>query len=375
MNTISKKNVFLKGNNWFYLFYLVAIVMFMLSRSVFNINLKIGYATIFILFFLSLILNKTNGKELLLLLVFLFVSYTTGNIECLCMLLLIFAMRKFPVATNIKYIIMTIFCFLVLIYLCTVFNIIPNLVYYRENAVRYAMGMQFPLVFSGYVFYGCVYLALYYYKMSPLKVFSILILLVVLLDRTTNSRNDELCIILLAIIVLLNKASISVKKSIFSVASGLTALLIIVSMFVTKLIPYKSNIYTSLDMLFSGRLNLQYALFERYTPRLFGQYIPQRGWQNLLNFNDYFYIDNSYLRILFMDGAIFFFCLLIIICFKLRDLWRKKLFIVGMILLVVLLNAITSDTFSTLTQNVIILPLFFVNYESTQYNKNMRLVE
>ena len=46
MNTISKKNVFLKGNNWFYLFYLVAIVMFMLSRSVFNINLKIGYATI-----------------------------------------------------------------------------------------------------------------------------------------------------------------------------------------------------------------------------------------------------------------------------------------------------------------------------------------
>lgn len=370
MKTFGKKNIFLKGNDWFYLLYLTAIVMFMLSRSVFNINLKLGYITIFILFFLSLLLEKINGKESLLLLVFLLVSYTTGNIECLCMLLLIFAMRNFPVDISLKYIIITIFGFLALIYLCTVFNIIPNLVFYRGNSLRYAMGMQFPLVFSGYVFYGCVYLTLYYYKTSPIKLFFILILVCAFLDKTTNSRNDELCIILLAVIVLLNKLSLPTKKTIFSILSGLTLILIIVSMFITKLVPYKSNIYTNLDVLFSGRLNLQYTLFERYTPKLFGQYIPQRGWQNLINFNDYFYIDNSYLRILFMDGAIFFFCLLIIICFKLRDLWKNKLVIVGMILLVVLLNAITSDTFSTLTQNVIILPLFFVHYKNMQCGEN-----
>ena len=62
-----------------------------------------------------------------------------------------------------------------------------------------------------------------------------------------------------------------------------------------------------MDELFSGRLSLQYILLEYYSPLLWGQNITQQGFGGeQQTVNNYFYIDNSYARILFMYGIIFF---------------------------------------------------------------------
>lgn len=71
-------------------------------------------------------------------------------------------------------------------------------------------------------------------------------------------------------------------------------------------------LYVYLDSLFSGRLNMQYLLFQMYEPKLLGQYLYQMGngvaTGPVLN---YFYIDSSYTKLFFQQE----FCFIYVLCF------------------------------------------------------------
>ena len=123
-----------------------------------------------------------------------------------------------------------------------------------------------------------------------------------------------------------------------------------------------------MDELFSGRLSLQYILLEYYSPLLWGQNIPQQGFGGeQQTVNNYFYIDNSYARILFMYGIIFFLFLMMTLGFRIYKYGTKRAYMLGIILLIILVSGISADSFSLLTQNMLILPLFFINDKSVNY--------
>ena len=76
-----------------------------------------------------------------------------------------------------------------------------------------------------------------------------------------------------------------------------------------------------LNKLLSGRLRLGKEAFSKYDPfTLFGQVIESNGWGGLegrtLNPAEYFYIDSSYLKMLFSQGLVVFVIMIVVIIYS-----------------------------------------------------------
>ena len=351
--------------------YMIAIVLNIFLRSMFNFGrwgTYISYIPIVIMVSYCLYKQSFNYKWFLWLILGITISIGTKSLQCLFIILLIFVSPFIDINKIMRQIVTIVFTCLFIIYMSTVVGIIPNLILVRNGITRMAMGTQFPLVFSTYILYSCIYLTLMYYKRYPIKLSVLLLGIVFFLDKVTNSRNDELCILALIVVIGINKLRPYIKKVIINIAYIVTFLLIFISIFITKLVPYSSNIYNFMDELFSGRLSLQYILLEYYSPLLWGQNIPQQGFGGeQQTVNNYFYIDNSYARILFMYGIIFFLFLMMTLGFRIYKYGTKRAYMLGIILLIILVSGISADSFSLLTQNMLILPLFFINDKSVNY--------
>lgn len=360
-----EKNLKINKNNHFTIsqvLYMIAVVLNIFLRSMFHlgsIGIYLSYVPLVILLLISL-WNNFNYKWLLWLIIGIIISIGTKSLQCLFMIFLIFASRDINLREILKPIVVIISVCLLIIYLATLVGIIPNLVLVRNGIERMAMGTQFPLVFSTYVLYACAYLTLIYYNSHPIKVSVLLFLIVIILNKLTNSRNDELCILLLILVIGINKLDLRIKKPFFLISYIITFILILFSVFVTQILPYTSNIYAFMDKLLSGRLNLQYILFSYYSPKLFGQNIPQQGLGGEQQVFNYFYIDNSYARILFMYGIIFFLFLLVTFGISIYKYYISRVYMLSFVLLILLLSGISADSLSLLTQNILVIPLFFI---------------
>lgn len=347
--------------------YLVVIGVNIFLRSMFNlgsVGTYLSYGLILILTFLAIPKVSMDYKGILWLILGLFLSIGIKSLQCFFMVLMSFNIYAVNISRIKKNIIVTIISCLLLIYMATLLGLIPNLVVIRNGISRMAFGTQFPLVFSTYIFYACVYITLMFYKSNPVKLSIILLLVVLFLDKTTNSRNDEISILLLILIIACSNLPHVYLKGIYIISTVISFTLIIFSMFVTNIVPYTSNWYYFFDKLVSGRLSLQYILFMNYSPHMLGQYIPQVGFGGGEQVYNYFYIDNSYLRMLFMYGALFFIYAMLTITFQLIKKYRNKQFIVGLIVLVILINGISADSLTMLTQNIIVFPLLFLNVKN-----------
>ena len=346
-------------------FFLIALNIF--SRSMFNIGSWFSYVNILltlVMFIFSFFEFTFTKKDIIWLISGICIATFTYSLSCVLTILIMFSLRKINLKRSIKVIIFTIIISLLIIYFSSKLGIISNISFYRINNLRSSFGMQFPLVFSAYVFYLCVYLTIAYKKKNPIKVTIILLITFFLLSQVVDAINDEYCIALLILSIWFNKLKWSVKskKTFINTVTVLVLVLIIFSIFISQIIPYSSNIFTDLNNLFSGRLNLQYKLFQNYRPHLTGQYIFQMGYGGqLLNVINYFYIDNSFVRFLFMDGILFFIFILWTFLRQIFVLINTSQYVYALILLIILINGISSDTLSQLTQSIIILPLFYVS--------------
>ncbi|MDT9605895.1 hypothetical protein [Lactobacillus johnsonii] len=351
--------------------YIIILALNIFSRSMFSLGNyigvveKISFVLSIIMLLMTVVYSTFSIKFIILMLLGIIVSILSQSIECATMLLILFSLTNVSLNKTIKYSVVAIVICLMIIIISNKLGIIPTIIGIRYNKIRYSFGMQFPLVLSAYILYLSSLITILFHKRHPYFLIMGLIITTIILDVFVNARNDELCILGLALVVLVNKVSKSIIKYVNIGALYLVAGLVLLSMNITNMVSYTSNLYYYFNYLFSGRLNLQYMLFADYHPKLIGQYIPQRGLGGLVfqNVANYFYIDNSYLRFLFMDGIIFFGFIIYIFFSQVILLEKNDLYVYSLILLIILVNGITSDTLSTITQNIIILPLFFRKIE------------
>ena len=131
--------------------------------------------------------------------------------------------------------------------------------------------------------------------------------------------------------------------------------------FLSKIIPNATNMYYKMNSISSNRLYLQNILFSNYHPSAFGKYIPEVGFGGQgQQVQGYFYIDSSYTRIFFMGGVILFVLFMYIIWRLISKFIRLGLYRHAWLLIIVMLTAITEDTFSKLGTNILI-PIFLCN--------------
>lgn len=178
-----------------------------------------------------------------------------------------------------------------------------------------------------------------------------------ILNSVTGARNFSIAIILLAIIILIKKSILLYGKALFfKITICITLVLSLISVFITKFIPYYSSTYYELNKLLSGRLSLQYTLVNDYQPKLFGQYIYQSTSQTG---GYYFFIDSSYAKLIFISGILFtilYYFIVIRQLFKLVDL---NLYILVLVFIVILITGFVQGSAIGVSANIFI-PLLCV---------------
>lgn len=364
----------------FIFFYSALVMTNIFIRSMFSFGTvltQLRYILVIGIFLLSLLVERYTTKDYIWLVVGLVCGICTFQKENVLLVLVLFSLKNVPLKKLLTGIIFSIVISLSIIVLAAKFNIIPNLIFYRDNIQRFSMGTQYPLVFSSYVFSMSAALLLvnkYRFNIKLVITYSIIILL---LEHFTHSRNDEFCIFLLILVICQQRFSSNIKRLIVRILYVLMLIFIFISIFISNIFSYTSNIYVWLNNLFNQRLGQQYILFKNYFPRFVGQYIPQQGsGGEIQNVNNYFYIDNSFVRILFMSGILFFLFIMITIFVQLFKLIQNDLFTISLVLMIILINGIFADSFSSFTLNLLI-PLFYTDLDQMKLlNKlNYNIVE
>lgn len=354
--------------------YGLLIVINVISRSTLPIDdmaIKLAWLLSGMLFIISILIVKHTKLEYTWLLIGGFIGIEnyckTGQFDFLLIILVMFALSEVDIKKFLYVLLFTtISCLIVLMFLSKI-GIISNLIFYRGFQERNSFGTHYPLVLSGYIFECCAAAAILYGKKQPYLLSIIFILVIMWMDKFVNSRNDELCILLLIAAIFINKVSIRFLKLISYFLLGLSSFLIIFSVFISKLMPYFSKSFSVLNDLLNNRLQLQYDLFNYYRPTLFGSVVPQTAMGDLVYGSNYFYIDNSFCRYLFLGGILLFIFIIFTFFRSIFKSIRYKLYIIGLVELIICINGMVADPLAVLSGGLI-LPIFFIN----MYTRNVK---
>ncbi|MHC6247775.1 hypothetical protein ACYSJL_07740 [Lactobacillus delbrueckii] len=245
---------------------------------------------------------------------------------------------------------------LILLFSLSKIGVIQNLLFWREGSMRQSFGTVYPLIFAAYVFYDIVVISLNTFSnQANLGWAGIVLALAIFVNNTTEARNDALSLLAIALIFCINFSKIRNIAHLTKIGLIVANILAVIAVFISKIIPNQSNLYYVLDKLFSSRVYLQSILFNRYKIGILGQDIPQIGLGGqTVNVQAYFYIDSSYTRIFFMGGIALFIILLYILWKFVSQLIQLKLYRQAWIIIVVMLSALTEDSFSSLGVNILV---------------------
>ena len=342
--------------------YIASLVLGIYSYSMVNWANKLASVrrvVIFLLGIISLILLKHTLKQYLFFIIgFCITSYSIivnhGSLEYLLIVIIIFSLSTINPKTILKYSTIFIFINLLILFICSKLGIISNLLFYRDGTLRQSLGTVYPLAFAGYVFFLCAaYISINYDKNKIFLQILILLSSSLFLLKINGARNDSLFILLMVLCVF----SVYIPKKINKIMSTFGSIVIfslsILSIFITKLIPYTTNIYSLLNATFNGRLQFQYMIFNYYKPKLFGQLIPEVGLGGMQTpILNYFYIDNSYVKLLFMSGILFTILIYLTLIFLIKRLIDNNMYKLVYVLLVIMLAGIIEDSFINSSMNV-----------------------
>ena len=194
-------------------------------------------------------------------------------------------------------------------------GVIENLIYYRNGHQRISFGVIYPTDFSAHVFFlVCGYVWLRERRIRYWEIAGI-VLLALFCYWFCEARNTALCLLVLVLLLLyLNvRRALAEKRGRGYRMSKLLSGLLVVSMPLATLLmimltaAYRDEIpwLVFLNKLLSGRLALGRIAFETYPVTWHGQYVYMNGLgRSLEGPSNYFYLDSSYINILFRFGIL-----------------------------------------------------------------------
>lgn len=349
----------------------VNVSLGILSRSTFQFAssryLQICmFVVIFMMFLCSLISVKVKVYDVLWLIIGSALCIATNGIFgnlFLYIVLIAYSMRNINLNKLIKWTILSISLTLLVIITFSLLGLIPNLSFVRNGIYRNSMGMRFPLLFGAYIFILCALLTIRYGQKAPLKMIIFLIIMAIIINRVANAKNDSICILMLVLVIVSSGVSTSTLKKFCVIMANILFVFSFCIPFITSLIPYGTPLYFLMDKLTTGRFYYQNILLSYYSPKLFGQNIVQNGLGGSNgNVNNYFYIDSSITRIMFMGGILFFILFMYALKRSVSNFAKHNLYIIAMVIIVVWINGFFEDSLSNPTTSIFIVFLLVSNF-------------
>ena len=340
---------------------------------------KLRTIILYIMFFIAIIFQTHNIKQITIFMI-LFLAAAISSIlfnadkEYILIALLMFSMSSVSPKKVLKCSTIINIVLLVVFILASKLGFIQNYIYGRDDIIRQSLGTIYPTIFSSIVFFtACSCIILLKDKVNILLEIICVGCLAIFIYKVTNSKNDMLSILFLLFPILIDKLRASVKSLIINIGSYFVIIISILSIFITLLVPYTSNLYFYLNKIFSDRLYFQNVLFQRYTPSFFGQYVYQSGYGGgNVNVIDYFYIDNSFTKLLFCGGIIFFIIYLFCYFHLIMKLKKLDMYKFAFILIIILVNGIVEESLIKIALNTFI-PILLVSNE--KFLKDFKLEE
>ena len=364
--------------------YIIILICGVLMYSMVPLKPVIRYVWRFgtiVLFGYSAISQKYSYRQwgMLLLLSYacmISVIFYRVNMDFFYTALIMFSMSNIPPKKILSVSAKTIFLIIICLTIFSCGQLIPNLIFYRDGAMRLSMGTIYPLTYASLIFFGCA-AWVFIYK-NNFRNILLLLILSIYIFFVTGARNDTINMILLIFACISVYFNPKVNKYLSLVSIFIVYSICFISVFITNFLPYYSNTYVLLNQLFSGRLGLQYTLNNFYHPTLFGQTIPQVGFGGASTaISNYFYIDNSYVRLLFMNGIVLTILVLCLISRLIFDLYKLDLYKQVYIILIIMISGITEDSFVNGAINIFfyILLTTFINLRNSFVSKSNGCME
>lgn len=365
MNTIQNNKYQLPVTNILLFLYCIILIMGVFTVSTVSFASKLAIYreyVIILLGFISIILQKHSIKQWIWFGIGIGICgfsylFSYNYVDFLFFIIIAFSMSTLSPKRLLIYSVCAIFISLFSVYLLSSLKIIPNLLFYRDNIVRQSLGTMYPLTFAGFIFFCCAGLIVINPNSFKIKWLITFILLFgcLVVYKINGARNDALNIVLLIICSFSNTISDKVNDILCKILSAIVFGVAFLSIFISQLIPYTSNLYLEINNLLSGRLQLQYTLLSIYKPRLLEQNIQQNGLGGTTGtVMNYFYIDNSYVRLLFMGGLLLFLFLGLTLFIFVCKMINYKLYLLVYVTLVVIICGITEDSVVSTITNIFI---------------------
>ena len=241
----------------------------------------------------------------------------------------------------------------------------------RDNTViyRYAFGSVYPTDFAAHVFYLAIAaLCLHENKISLGMIINQLVLGAFVLDKC-GARTSFICLLILAFSVLgvkLLKMRIN-KNALYYILNASTILFPILYYWLTYIYHKGESIAIDIDRMLSGRLALGLTAIQEYGHKLFGQDVVERGWGRGSVEGEYFFIDDSYIRIAILYGVVLLIVVLGLTFYNGFRSIKCKRIVVLIALVVIGLHSFMEHHLLELAYNpLLVLPLVSLNIKDKE---------
>ncbi len=195
-------------------------------------------------------------------------------------------------------------------FICSHYGIIENLQYWKNEQMRFAFGTVYPTDFAAHIFY-LVLAAVCLFNRKVYIIEPVIICIVAyVVYKWTIASTSFICMagfaVFLIVYCIIARIKGQIKDNWFSkilsiAPAGFAAL------FIGMTVAYDANDpgWISINDKLSDRLTNSKLGLDTNGFNLFGKYIEERGWgKSVIEKADYFYLDDSYIRIMLEYGII-----------------------------------------------------------------------
>lgn len=342
-----------------------------------NLALKYSFAVVLIITFLIKLnyIRKFNFKSILIpVLLGGLILYSTfvNKTESMFILIIYFMFILYDCKEDeiLKYYSYGMFCAIAITILAWKIGLVSNL----ESKGRMYIGFLFSTFGANMFLHTCfAYVA---YKKNNIKLWQWFILEII--NMYIYIKTDTLAVFILMILLFIMYYILKIKKIEKIVLTnkivkfiishlGIILAILTIALQITYNNNYEKVTYQNINILMSGRPEYGRQAFNTLDIKLFGQKI---NW--IMTGGDYFYLDSSYLRILFNNGIIF----LIVICLAMDTIEKNALKNKDIYLMLgisfVLIHAISDPQLLSFRYNpffMIIIPMILNRRELKKYEK------
>ena len=257
------------------------------------------------------------------------------------------------------------------------YGMIEDLVYttqrYGKEFFRHSYGIVYPTDYAAHLFFIVLSVViLFEKKMCVMTKVWISLLVAVSVMMTSNAQTSMISLVVFSILCVVEhvyKKQVSFLEKISRWTSILCA-----SVFwgLTYLYDASNTLLVKLNGYLSGRLAISSKGLEDYDIKLFGQTIIEEGNGRSTEFReDYFFLDDSYIRILLEYGLIIFVVVLLVFVYTSKKAVKYKRNMIVITLVAICVHSIMEHHLIDLSYNPMMLVLFASLADKKEKSRSM----